>query len=163
VEEGQGKRIYEVAQQVKRLLNSKHGFEVSLTTTFGQPLPPPQRQAVLVVQPQPVAPIPPAADGRPPPPIRFLRVGQGRSAQPIALTYDLFKAVEELERGLSMASLPRAVVALLDTTRAKLAGPIVRDQAALDGSWVRLGGDGTIVEQSWEGFVVTERNNTDEP
>jgi hypothetical protein len=163
VEEGHGKRIYEVAQQVKRLLNSKHGFEVSLTTTFGQPLPPPQRQAVLVVQPQLVAPIPPATAGRPPPPIRFLRVGQGRSAQPIALTYDLFKAVEELERGLSMASLPRAVVALLDTTRAKLAGPIVRDQAALDGSLVRLGGDGTIVEQSWEGFVVTERNNTDEP
>jgi hypothetical protein len=163
VEEGHGKRIHEVAQQVKRLLNTKHGFEVSLTTTFGQPLPPPQRQAVLVVQPQPVAPIPPATEGRPPPPIRFLRVGQGRSAQPIALTYDLFKAVEELERGLSIASLPRTVVALLDTTRAKLAGPIVRDRAALEDSLVRLGGGGTIVAQTWDGFVVTERNNTDEP
>jgi hypothetical protein len=163
VEEGHGKRIHEVAQQVKRLLNSKHGFEVSLTTTFGQPLPPPQRQAVLVVQPQPVSPVPPAKEGRPPPPIRFLRVGQGRSSQPIALTYDLFKAVEELERGLSVASLPRTVVALLDTTRAKLAGPIVRDRAALEDSLVRLGGDGTVVGQSWDGFVVTERNNTDEP
>jgi hypothetical protein len=163
VEEGHGKRIHEVAQQVKRLLNSKHGFEVSLTTTFGQPLPPPQRQAVLVVQPQPVAPVPPATEGRPPPPIRFLKVGQGRSAQPIALTYDLYKAVEELERGLSMASLPRTVVALLDTTRAKLAGPIVRDREALEDSLVSLGGDGTVVGQAWDGFVVTERNNTDEP
>ncbi|WP_229474736.1 hypothetical protein [Pseudoduganella lurida] len=162
VEEGHGKRIHEVAQQVKRLLNSKHGFEVSLTTTFGQPLPPPQRQAVLVVQPQPVTPIPPATQGRPPPPIRFLRVGQGRSAQPIALTYDLFKAVEELERGLSIASLPRTVVALLDTTRAKLAGPIVRDRVALEDSLVRLGSDGTTVGQTWDGFVVTERHNTDE-
>jgi len=163
VEEGHGRRIHEVAQQVKRLLNSKNGFEVSLTTTFGQPLPPPQRQAVLVVQPQPVAPIPAATEGRPPPPIRFLRVGQGRSAQPIALTYDLYKAVEELERGLSMASLPRTVVALLDTTRAKLAGPIVRDREALEDSQIRLGGDGTTVGQAWDGFVVMERNNTDEP
>jgi hypothetical protein len=158
VEDGQGKRIHEVAQQVKKLLNEGHGFEISLTTTFGQPMPPSQRQAILVVPPQPVVPLPPAIEGRPPPPIRFLRVGQGRSAQPIALTYDLFKAVEELERGLSVASLPQAVVALLDTTRAKLAGPIVRDPDVLENATIRIGADGTSVSQSWDGFVVTRKD-----
>lgn len=162
VEDGHRKHIHEVAQQVKKLLNNKHGFEVSLTTTFGQPLPPPQRQATLVVQPQPVNPIRPATGGRPPAPICFLRVGQGNSAQPIALTYDLFKAVEELERGLSMASLPRTVVAMLDATRSKLAGPIVRDRNALEDATIKLGGDGTYVKQSWDGFVVSERNSNDE-
>ncbi|MFB9287071.1 hypothetical protein ACFFTM_01730 [Pseudoduganella plicata] len=162
VEEDHGKRIYEVGQQVKKLLNNSHGFEVSLTTTFGQPLPPRQRQAILVVQPQPVSPIPSPSAGRPPAPIRFLRVGQGRSAQPIALTYDLFKAVEELERGLSMASLPRTVVAMLDATRAKLAGPIVRDRNALEDARITLGGDGAYIGQSWDGFVVLERNSNDE-
>lgn len=154
VEDGQGQRLYEVAQQVKSLLNKKHGFEVSLTTTFGQPIPPQQRQAILVVQPQPVRPLPLVTEGRPHPPIRFLQVGQGPSAQPIALTYDLFKAVEELERGLAAASLPRTVVALLDTTRARLAGPIVRDLEVLADARIRVGADGTEIGQSWNGFVT---------
>ncbi len=158
VEDGQGKRIHEVAKQVKNLLNEGHGFEISLTTTFGQPMPPGSRQAILVVPPQSVVPLPPATGGRPPPPIRFLRVGQGRSAQPIALTYDLFKAVEELERGLSPASLPQSVVALLDTTRAKLAGPIVRDPEVLENATIMIGADGTSVSKSWDRFVVTGKD-----
>lgn len=154
VEDGQGQRLYEVAKQVKNLLNEKNGFEVSLTTTFGQPLPPRQRQAILVVQPQPVRPLPLVTKGRPHPPLRFLQVGQGSSAQPVALTYDLFRAVEELEKGLAVASLPRTVVALLDTTRARLAGPIVRDPEVLADARIRIGADGTEVVQSWDGFVT---------
>jgi hypothetical protein len=157
VEDGQGRRLFEVAQQIKNLLNRKHGFEVSLTTTFGQPLPPPRRQAILVVPPQPVRPLPIAIDGRPQPPLRFLQVGQGSSAQPIALTYDLFKAVEELERGLSPASLPQSVVALLDTTRARLAGPVVRDWEALADARIRIGADGVEVGLAWDGFVVLDK------
>lgn len=158
VEDGQDRRIRGVAQQVRKLLNKGDRFEISLTTTFGQPMPPRPRQAILVVQPQPVVSLPAIADGRPPPPIRFLRVGQGRSAQPIALTYDLFKAVEELERGLSMASLPQAVVALLDTTRAKLAGPIVRDDGILESATIEVGADGTSIRQAWDGFDVTRKD-----
>ncbi len=158
VEDSQGRRIHEVAKQVKNLLNEGHGFEISLTTTFGQPMPPGSRQAILVVPPQSVVPLPSATGGRPPPPIRFLRVGQGRSAQPIALTYDLFKAVEELERGLSPASLPQSVVALLDTTRAKLAGPIVRDPEVLENATIMIGADGTSVSKSWDRFVVTGKD-----
>lgn len=153
VEDEQSNRLYEVADQVERLLNNGPDFEVSLTTTFGQPLPPPQRQATLVVPSRHVGMRPNANVGRPRSPICFLEVGSGQSAQPIALTYDLFKAVKELERGLSPASLPRTVVALLDTTRARLAGPIVRDAEILRRSKIRVGIDGTVIARSWDGFV----------
>lgn len=146
-------RLFEVADQVERLLNNGQDFEISLTTTFGQPLPPPQRQATLVVPSRHVGMLAPSREGRPRSPICFLEVGNGQSAQSIALTYDLFKAVKELDRGLSPASLPRTVVALLDTTRARLAGPIVRDAEILRRSKIRIGTDGTTIVRTWDGFV----------
>jgi hypothetical protein len=152
-EKGQ-RRLYDVAKQVKNLLNNRQAFEVSLTTTFGQPLPPQQRQATLVVPTRQVRMLPGIVVGRPRSPICFIEIGSGQSAQPIALTYDLFKAVKELERGLSPASLPRTVLALLDTTRARLSGPIVRDQDILTDAKIRIGADGTVVVQSWDGFVA---------
>lgn len=153
VEDEKHQRLYEVADHVEKLLNNGPHFEVSLTTTFGQPLPPAQRQATLVVPSQHVGVPPRKSAGRPQSPICFLEVGSGTSAQSIALTYDLFKAVKELERGLSPASLPRTVVALLDTTRARLAGPIVRDPEILRRSKIRIGADGTVIAKSWDGFV----------
>lgn len=151
--------LYEVVRQVKELLNTGKEFEVSLTTTFGQPLPPRQRQATLVVPQSPVKMFAPDTAGRPRPPICYLKVGQGRSAQPVPLTHDLFKAVKELERGLSPASLPRTVVALLDTTKARLSGPIVRDRELLDDARIRVGADGTVVGHSWSGFVADKERD----
>ena len=98
--------------------------------------------------------LPQNISGRPRAPICYLGVGNGKSAQPIPLTYDLFKAVKELERGLSPASLPRTVVALLDTTKARLSGLIVRDQDLLEDAQIRIGTDGTVVGRSWNGFVA---------
>lgn len=152
-EQGQ-RRLFEVAKQVKNLLNSRNGFQVPLTTTFGQPLPPLQRQATLVVPVRPVRMLPLSLVGRPRSPICFLEVGSGHSSQPIALTYDLFKAVKELERGLSPASLPRTVVALLDTTKARLSGPIVRDSEILVDARILIGADGTEVGTSWRGGFI---------
>lgn len=154
VEDENGQSLHDVAKQIKNLLNTREGFEVSLTTTFGQPLPPLQRQATLVVPPRNVRPLPLQAPGRPKSPISFLKVGSGQSSQPIALTYDLFKAVKELDRGLSPASLPRTVVALLDTTKARLSGPIVRDHEVLEDARIRLGADGTEIGKSFNGFVA---------
>lgn len=151
-----GKQLFEVAKQVKNLLNQSQGFEVSLTTTFGQPLPPQQRQATLVVPVRQVKALHLAVEGRPRSPICFLQVGSGQSLQPIALTYDLFKAVKELERGISPASLPRTVVALLDTTKARLSGPIVRDPDVLDEATIKIGTDGTEIGSAWSGFVATK-------
>lgn len=150
-----GKRLFEVARQVKNLLNKGAGFEVSLTTTFGQPLPPLQRQATLIVPVTQVRMLPVSTSGRPRSPIAYLVVGSGMSSQPIALTYDLFKAVKELDRGLSPASLPSTVVTLLDTTKAMLSGPIVRDMETLSDATIKIGIDGTEIGSSFNGFVAS--------
>lgn len=144
--------LFDVAKQVRNLLNTGEGFEVSLTTTFGQPLPPKQRQAILIAQPRSVRPLALQTEGRPRSPICFLSVGDGKSKQSIALTYDLFKAVQELDRGLSPASLPPGVIALIDTTRAMLSGPIVRDTDVLIDARIRIGIDGTEIGSSWNKF-----------
>ena len=152
VEDGRGDGVFEVAREVERLLNKNQNFEVSLTTTFGQPLPPPTRRATLVVQRRHVQPASAMGEGRPRSPLQFLEVGDGASAQKIALTYELFKAVKEVDRGMSVASLPRSVLALLDTTGARLGGPIVRDPVVLPRAEIRLGAGGLAVQQRREGF-----------
>jgi hypothetical protein len=145
--------LYDVAREIEQLLNTNQHFEISLTTTFGQPLPPPMQRALLVVPARQVKPLEENFVNRPRSPIAFLRVGAGKSAQPIALTYDLFKAVKELKRGMSVASLPRTVLALLDTTRARLSGPIVRDREILDRARIRIGDAGVLIEERRLGFV----------
>lgn len=150
--------IDEVAREIENLLNKDQYFEVSLTTTFGQPLPPANGQATLVVQRRDVQPAQASAEGRPAAPLRFLEVGEGSSAQAVALTYDLFKAVREIKRGMSVASLPRSVLALLDTTSARLAGPIVRDEAALRRALIRLG-NGTAVQERRGAFAVADQES----
>jgi len=154
LEDTAGDDLFDVAQEVEQLLNRNQDFEISLTTTFGQPLPPMIRRATLVVPSRSVQPLDAEKAGRPASPICFLKVGDGRSGQPIALTYDLFKAVKELENGMSVASLPRTVLALLDTTRARLSGPIVRDKLVLDRARIRIGSSGTSVVQRRSGFAV---------
>lgn len=144
--------MFEVAREVERLLNKNQDFEVSLTTTFGQPVPPPTRRATLVVQRRHVQPASASSEGRPRSPLQFLEVGDGASAQKIALTYDLFKAVKEVDRGMSVASLPRSVLALLDTTAARLGGPIVRDAVVFPRAEIRLGAGGIAVQKRRDGF-----------
>lgn len=143
-------------QQVEALLNSKdRRFRVSLNTTFGEPLPPPERRAILVTDMKKVRSMPPSTEeSRPRLPMRFLMVGTGLEAQPIALTYDLFRATKALRKGMVPASLPRSVVALLDTTRARLAGAVVRDEEALEGSEIHLGIRNDMIVRSFGTFVV---------
>jgi hypothetical protein len=153
VEDQKEDGVFEVAKEIELLLNKGQEFEVSLTTTFGQPLPPSSVRALLVVPRRHVQPANPTLEGRPAPPLRFLEVGEGGSAQDVALTYELFKAVKDIKRGLSSSSLPRSVLALLDTTGARLAGPIVRDQAVLRRAEIRLG-SGITIEQRRSGFGI---------
>lgn len=160
LEDSAGDDLFDIAQEVELLLNRGPDFEVSLTTTFGQPLPPAIRQATLIVASRPIQPLEERAPGRPHSPVCYLMVGEGRSAQPIALIYDLFKAVKELENGMSSASLPRTVLALLDTTRARLAGPIVRDKLILDRARIRIGTSGASIVQRRSGFAVRKEGAT---
>jgi hypothetical protein len=131
--------LHEVVKQVETLLNSDEYFVTSLNTTFGEPLPPVTRRAILKTQKQRVRPQLSLHEGRPEPDICFLAVGTGQTKQSVPLTYELFKSVSELGQGMLVATLPRTVVALLDATRARLAGQIVRDEELLDGSEFKLG------------------------
>jgi hypothetical protein len=147
-------------QQVESLLNKNRRFHVSLNTTFGEPLPPPERRVMLITNIQKVRAMPTVSDGkRPKSPVRFLSVGSAGASQPVALTYELFKATKSLRRGMVPASLPRSVVALLDTTRAKLAGSVVRDEQALDDCEIHLGIRDDVITRNFGRFVVqTEKS-----
>lgn len=138
--EGQGHELKEIAIHLERLLNNGRNFEVSLTATFGQPLPPPRRRATLVVPELRVYERPCITSGRPRPTLCFLQVDR----QPIAITYDLFKAVRDLEKGLSPAALPGSVVAMLDTIRARIAGAIVREEGVQERPTIIIGEAVTI-------------------
>lgn len=148
--------LYAVAREIERLLNRDRDFEISLTTTFGQPMPPKSMQATLVAQSQPVDPLIHYTEGRPRLPISFLKIGDGQSSQPIALTYELFKAMKELEQGLSPASLAEGVLALLDTARARLAGPLVREERVLERAYIRIGKSPKVVTYSRGEFTANE-------
>lgn len=153
---GEGHELHEVAIQVENLLNNGPNFDVSLTTTFGQPMPPARSQAILEVARRRVHARDFEGEGRPAPALCFLDVEAGSRSQPIAVTYDLFKAVSDLGRGLSRGSLPQSVVALLDTTRARMAGSIVRDRHVQDRPTIQLG-DGLTVERHRGRFVAAKR------
>lgn len=154
--DGHGHELREIANQIEDLLNDEQNFHVSLTTTFGQPLPPPRRRAILIVSRRRVSPRYTTSEGRPQASICFLDVEVGDAEQAIALTYDLFNAVTELEAGLSPASLPSSVLALLDTTRAQMAGWLVRDRNVRERPTIHVG-EGTLVERSRGRFVLSKR------
>lgn len=151
-----GELLYQAAAQVEALLNKGEYFEVPLNSTFGQPLPPEARRATLVVSKQRVREGGDDRPGRPRSPFPFLRIGT-RGDQQVPLTYDLFKSVSEITEGMSPSSLPKTVVALLDTTRARLSGPIVRDDEILEGAHFQIGRSAEQVVRARNRFVRKDR------
>lgn len=146
--------IHHAVKQVEGLLNERERFVVTLNTTFGEPLPPQTRRIVLETAKQKVRPRQSAVEGRPNADIRFLSIGSGSATQTIPLTYELFRSVRELQAGMMAASLPRAVIAALDTARAKLAGRIVRDEEQLDGAEIRIGVRDDVIVREMGRFLV---------
>lgn len=154
---GDDSALQDVRQQLEGLLNKGGRFQVSLNTTFGEPLPPPERRVMLTTDKQKVLQMPLSHDeSRPRAPVRFLTVGGKK--QPVALTYELFKATQSLRKGMVPASLPRSVVALLDTTRAKLAGMVVRNEDELEGSEIHLGMREDVISRNFGKFIVIGRD-----
>lgn len=156
---GDDSAFQDVRQQLEGLLNKGGRFQVSLNTTFGEPLPPPERRVMLTTDKQKVLQMPLLHDeSRPRLPVRFLTVGAKK--QPVALTYELFKATQSLRKGMVPASLPRSVVALLDTTRAKLAGIVVRNEDELEGSEIHLGIREDVISRNFGKFIITGREGS---
>jgi hypothetical protein len=157
VDEGDKGLIHEAARQVEALLNQDDRFEICLNTTFGEPQPPRAHRAVLRTSKQKVKARESSAAGRPPSSVRFLSIGNSRSEHSIPLTYELFRSVRDLKNGLLQSSLPRTVVALLDTTRARLAGRVVRDPETLEDAEIFLGARPEVIARELESFVVRTR------
>ena len=153
--DGSPEPIHRAVRKVEGLLNQQDRFVVTLNSTFGQPALPPARRAVLSTGKQKVRAITYDSTGRPTAVLPFLRIGNSEDSQSLPLTYELFRAVRDLEQGLLPASLPRPVVALLDTSRAKLAGSLVRNEESLEDAEIRLGSMGTAVRRELGHFVVS--------
>jgi hypothetical protein len=157
--EGDETLLHEAIKQVESLLNEKDRFVITLNTTFGEPLPPPQRRATLITDKQKVRARQLPGDDRPNASVRFLSVGSGEASQSIPLTYELFKAVRELRQGLLPASLPRPVIALIDTTRARLAGAVVRNEELLEDASIQIGVRDDVIVRGLNAFVVIRRGD----
>jgi len=149
---GNTQLLHKAVKQVEALINDDDHFVVVLNSTFGEPLVPLPRRATVRTTKQRVRPVDSPTTGRPAPTVRFLSIGG--KGHPLALTYELFRSVRELENGMLPASLPRPVVALLDTTKARLAGVVVRDEDILDGAEIRIGTRETIISRELGEFVV---------
>lgn len=152
--DGDAALLHEAVVQVGYLLNVSDRFVVPLNTTFGEPLPPAPRQATLTTDRQRVRTLDQPVAGRPLPAVRYLSVGPLSGPQSIPLTFELFRSVGQLRVGMLPASLPRTVVALLDTTRARLAGHIVRDEEMLDGAEIKIGVRDDVIVREMQQFVV---------
>jgi hypothetical protein len=147
---GHSDLLYDAAKEVEKLLNENDRFAVVLNTTFGEPTPSIERRVTLTTNKQKVKVAADPVLERPKAALRFLSVGTGSTGEYIPLTYGLYKSVRDLRDGMVAASLPRAVVALLDITRARLGGHIVRDEELLE--------DGTIKIGVRKDFIVRQRN-----
>jgi len=161
--DGDADLLYLAAKEFDRLINTgRHGdkFEVQLNSTFGEPTPEIERRSVLITSKQKVRPVDLSAKNGPRAPIQFLKVGSSGVDNPIPLTFDLFKSIYELRKGMMSSSLPRSVVALLDTTKAKLAGSIVRNDEQLDGAEIHIGINGDIVARELGRYIVRRSGDT---
>jgi hypothetical protein len=136
---GDDQLLYEAAVRVEELLNKGQRFAVVLNTTFGEPIPGVERRVTLTTDRQRVRVPDEAVAERPAAALRFLTVGPPLKPQYIPITYELYRSVLELRLGMLEASLPKAVVALLDITRAKLGGRIVRERDALELGTIQIG------------------------
>lgn len=131
--------LHDAATEIESLLNKGERFSVVLNTTFGEPLPAPERRVTLTTDRQRVRVPLDVVANRPSPAVRFLTVGPASRRQFVPLTYELYRSVVELKSGMVEASLPKSVIALLDITRAKLGGRIVRDDDALELGSIQIG------------------------
>jgi len=117
-----------VRKELHELLNEDGCFHADLATTFGQPVAEHSRGVSLVAQTPAVVAAMKAdpsneSGSRPASPIPYITVNR----RPVALTFQLFQALEELDEGLLPSSLPGEVYSLLDRVRAMVAGKVVRD------------------------------------
>lgn len=138
--------LNDVRKELRRLLHdSNNRFRAGLATTFGQPVAERSRDVALVlpkmVTVRPV--MPPEGEGRPSSALPYLLV----EGHYVALTFDLFRALNEVCDGLHGASLPAEIYSLLDRVKSLVSGQVVRDPQVLnDDPTIVLGSSRDTIE-----------------
>ncbi|MEO3428719.1 hypothetical protein AAFN88_07675 [Pelagibius sp. CAU 1746] len=121
----------DVRKELRNLLHdSNNKFRAGLATTFGQPIAERSRDVALLL-PKMVAVQPVLAedsDKRPAENLPYFRI----EGHYVALTYELFRVLEEVSDGLHEASLPSEIYSLLDRVKSLVAGQVVRDEQILN-------------------------------
>jgi len=152
-----GSNLNEARRQLRRLLHDQNEkFRAPLATTFGQPVAERLRDVTLVlprtVKVEHVAR--PQENGRPRDPLQYFKVGN----HAVAVTFELFRALQEVAQGRHAASLPADIYGLLDRTKSLVAGLFVRDSDTLaDGPKIVFGFSGDWVEYVDGKFVFSRK------
>jgi len=135
-----------VRKGLKNLLNdSSNQFRAGLATTFGQPVAHRTRDVSLSIDSSINVAVASkrSLGGRPVDYLPYLLVDKHY----IALTFDLFKALNEINDGLHDASLPGEIYSLLDRVKSLVAGRVVRDKKILsEDPKIVLGSSRGIIE-----------------
>lgn len=131
----------------KLLHDSNNKFRAGLATTFGQPVAHKSRDVALVLESRISVSTSKTntKEGRPKEYIPYLIV----EGHYVPLTFDLFKALKEVENGLHDASLPSEIYSLLDRVKSLVSGMVVRDSIKLSEDAViqiGSGSSGDLVE-----------------
>jgi hypothetical protein len=140
----------DVLNDVRKGLNvllhdSNNNFRAGLATTFGQPVAHRSKDVFLVLQrriPVSVADTT-RPEGRPVDYLPYLLVDKHY----VALTFDLFRALNEVNEGLHDASLPSEIYSLLDRVKSLVSGRVVRDKKILsEDPQIKLGSSIDVIE-----------------
>jgi hypothetical protein len=131
----------------KLLHDSNNKFRAGLATTFGQPVAHKSRDVALVLESRISVSTSKTntKEGRPKEYIPYLIV----EGHYVPLTFDLFKALKEVENGLHDASLPSEIYSLLDRVKSLVSGMVARDSIKLSEDAViqiGSGSSGDLVE-----------------
>lgn len=112
--------------QLKNLLNDSGSnlFVTPLMATFAQPQPPEERNAKFMTAGIRVIPWKTEKIVRPEPQQIYLKV----DGNPVPVTFDLFRALDRLSKGMLQGSLSDETLAMVGRIRAQVAGVVVRDE-----------------------------------
>lgn len=143
----QAVELNETRKALRKLLHDfNNKFRAGLATTFGQPVAHRAKDVALLLE----SPISVTVlknksygDGRPKEYIPYLQV----EGHYIPLTFQLFRALNEVALGLHDASLSGEIYSLLDRVRSLVSGKVVRDRVRLsEDAIIRVGSSNDIVE-----------------
>jgi hypothetical protein len=151
----QAKALNRVRKGLKGLLNdSSNQFRAALATTFGQPVAHRSRDVTLLIGSSINVAVPKKSgqEGRPVDYLPFLSVDKHY----VALTFDLFMALVEIDEGLHDASLPSEIYSLLDRVKSLVSGRVVRDEDILsDDPKIILGSSNDVIEYVNDEFMFS--------